>query len=794
MQKIFRRVDPDLLSILALLAFGLVAYANSFNAAFQYDDFLHILKNEALLDLTDLSRIFHYGEERFLPHLTLAINYKISKFDPISYHIFNFFIHYIATIFLYFLFLEILDTPAMQEVELKFSKRIGAFLVAGIFFLHPLQTESVTYIIQRAESMAGMLYLATLFFYVKARNVRSRRGLWGCAMLAGIAALSAAFSKETAVTLPVMIMVFELFFFNTSIKDLLRTKLFLFILVPAAVILWFKLKPLMRTDFFHDPGPGMGFTRKQYLLTQFCVLLTYLRLFFWPVGQNIDWDYPLATNFFALKTLSSFLSLLALLVFAFFAYRRLRLLSLGIVAFFLTLAPTSSVIPLRDVIFEHRMYLAVAFLAMGCVHVFSYGLERVREISPRAQAIVPIGSMLVLLSVLSGLTQTRNQVWLSELSLWADAVRKSPNKARVHNNYGRGLYALKYTVTKETKREFETAISLSPDWAVPYHNLAICYFHEGDYPQAIALDLEALERMPNYNEVLYQLGRSYRKLNQWDKSLLYLERLIGRSPGSEFVKAYLDLIEVYLELGLQDEALKLAQAIVQMQDGRLSLDYYRGLAFYKLNDMSKARFYFTKQIEQESRRLLSYLMLGHIAYQAEEYEKAEMAFRKAIEEQKWSAEAHYNLAILLERKGRLLEASEHLEKVLEVDPFAIDASVRLVILYARLVNPSKQTERLRKLLGLHPRSTEYAFLRANQNQDLRQLLYAYEDDFLCRDDSPLLLKKKAIVASLREEYREAIERYQNYLQTLESKKVKKRITKEMLRLEKKLQGKEPLRT
>jgi len=794
MKKNSRGVDPDLISILALLAFGLVAYSNSFNAAFQYDDFHHILGNEAFFDLTDLSRIFHYGKGRFLPYLSLAFNYKISKFDPISYHIFNFFVHYIATIFLYFLFLEIVDTPAMQGVELKPSKRIGAFLVGGIFFLHPLQTESVTYVIQRAESMAGMFYLATLFFYVKARRAGRRHGVLGYSILAGIAALCAAFSKETAVTLPVMIVVFELFFFNTSIKDLLRTKLFLFILVPAAVILLLKLKPLIRTGFFWDPGPGMGFTRKQYLLTQFWVLLTYLRLFFWPAGQNIDWDYPLASNFLALQTFSSFLFLLTLLVLAFFAYRRLRLLSLGIVAFFITLAPTSSVIPLRDVIFEHRMYLAVAFLAIGCVHVFSYGLERIRKISPRAQAIASTCSILVLLSLLSGLTQARNQVWLSELSLWADAVHKSPNKARVHNNYGRGLYTLKNRVTEEAKREFETAIRLSPDWAVPYHNLALCYFQEGEYLQAIVLDLEALERMPTYKEVLYQLGRSYRKLNQWNEARLYLERLIGLSPGSEYIKAYIDLLDVYLEMGLRDQALHLAREMVKMPDGLVPLDYYRGLVFYKLNDMSQAKFYFVKQTEQESQRLSSYLMLGQIQYQAEEYEKAEMAFRRALQEQKWSVEANYNLAILLERNGRFQEAGEHLEKVLEVAPFSIDASVRLVILYDRLQDPAKQTERLRKLLRLHPSSLEYAFLKASQNQDLRQTLYAYEEKFLSSAPSALSSREMAIIASLREDYQQAIERYKRHLQTITKKSKKQRITNEIRRLEGVLEGKEPLRT
>ena len=794
MQKIFRRIDPDLLSILALLALGLVAYANSFNGVFQYDDFHHILKNEALFDLTDLSRIFHYGKGRFLPYLTLALNYKISKFHPISYHTFNFFVHYSAAIFLYFLVLEICKTPAIQSAQLNLPERLGAFLAAGIFLLHPLQTESVTYIIQRAESMAGMFYLAALFFYVKARNAGTRRGLWGYAILAGIAALSAAFSKETSATLPVMIMVFELFFFNTSLKDLFRKKLLWIMMIPAVIILSFKIKPLIRTDFFFDPGPGISLTRKQYLLTQFSVLLTYLRLFFWPAKQNIDWDYPVATSFLSPQTIASFLLLLLLLILAYFTYRRLRLVSLGIIAFFITLAPTSSIIPLRDVIFEHRMYIAVAFLAIAGVQVLFYGTERVRKILPPARAIIPIGSIIVLLSLLTGLTQARNKVWLSELSLWEDAVKKSPNKARAHSNYGRGLFALKNKVSEKAKREFETAIRLSPDWAVPYHNLAICHFQEGDYPQAIALDLQALKKMPNYSEVLYQLGRSYRKLNQWDESRLYLERLIGRSPGAEFIKAYVDLLEVYLELGLQDEAVNLAQAMVQLRDGRLSLDYYRGLAFYKLNDMSKAKLYFTKQIEREPRRLPAYLMLGYIPYQQEEYEEAEMAFRKAIEEQKWSAEAHYNLAILLERDGRLLEASEHLEKVVAVDPFTIDASVHLVILYARLANPSKQTERLRKLLGLHPRSAEYAFLRENQSQDLRRLLYAYEDEFLSKDNSPLSLKKKAIVATLREEYGEAIERYQNYLETVESKREKKRITNEMLRLEQRLQGREPLRT
>jgi tetratricopeptide (TPR) repeat protein len=185
--------------------------------------------------------------------------------------------------------------------------------------------------------------------------------------------------------------------------------------------------------------------------------------------------------------------------------------------------------------------------------------------------------------------------------------------------------------------------------------------------------------------------------------------------------------------------------------------------------------------------------LGQIHYQQQEYKKAEMAFRKALQQQKWSVEAHYNLATLLERKGRFQEASEHLEKVLEVAPFSIDASVRLIILYNRLENPAMQTERLRKLLRVHPSSTEYAFLKESQSQDFRKTLRVYEEKFLVGDSSSYSLRAMAITASLRENYQEAIERYNRYLATLDKQREKQRITNEILRLKGISQGKEPLR-
>jgi tetratricopeptide (TPR) repeat protein len=784
------RVDPDLICLIVLLAFGLVAYSNSFVAAFHLDDTAHILKNDALFNLAKVDKIYAYCKERFLTYFTLAINYKISKFDATSYHIFNFFIHYIAAFFLYFLFIETWKTPALRGSSLKFSKRLAAFLVAAIFLLHPLQTEAVTYVTQRAESMAGMFYLGTLFFYLRARLSLNRRSVWGYYVSAIVCALGAAFSKETSVTLPVMIVIFEVFLFNTSIKDLLRHKIVLILFIPAGLIVAYKLKPLIQQGFFYDSE--ISFTRKEYLLTQFSVLVTYLRLFFWPAEQNLDWDYPLSTNFFQLKTVSSFLFLLVLLLVALLAYRKFRLLSLGIVAFFVILAPTSSVIPIKDLIFEHRMYLPLAFLAMGFVQILFDGLIEIKKMGPRASQIALMVITITLLPLLTSLTHARNEVWMSEISLWRDVVKKSPNKARAHINYGKTLLNYGYGSNEEVKKEFTIASRLCPDCTLPYYNLAIVYFREGDYQNVLRHALKVEKKNPNNRYVLYLVAKTYMKLDKWQEARIYLERLVKLSPGSKFLLAYINLIEVYLKLNLPDKAAEIALATTRLSDDMPRVDYYRGMAFYRLNNLVRARFYFAKQIEHESERTQAYLMLAQVHYLNGEYREAERALRQVLVEDRWSAATHYNLAIILERKNSFEEAIKHLEKARAVAPLSLGISHHLCRLYDQPDDAAKRLELMRNLLNLRPASAEFAFLKANKERNLDETLRQYAEEFLVANPSPASERSLAIIASLREDYPKAIARYQRYLQTINKPGEKERIEKEMNRLEGILNNKEPL--
>ena len=788
--------DLDLPYILALLVFGLLAYSTTFTTTFFFDDIPRIVKNEAIRNLHDLGTIFGYCKERFLIYLTLAANYRLSRLEPMSYHIFNFFIHYVASIFLYLLFIELLKTQAMQKVESPLSKSLAAFLAAGIFLLHPLQTESVTYVIQRTESMAGMFYLATLYFYLRARLGKTAGETLRYGALTGLSAVCAAFSKETAVTLPAMLAIFEVFLFETSIRDLLRNKIFLALLVPAALIVLYKIGPLLQRNFFYDPD--ITFTRKQYVLTQLSVLVTYLRLFFYPFGQNIDWDFPISDSLFVTQTIFSLLLLVVLFALSFVTYRRFRLVALGILGFFLTLAPTSSIIPIKDVIFEHRMYLPVAFLAIGCVYLLCWAIDQLWRASTRAHLVSLLILVVAITSSLTGLTYLRNQVWTSSISLWKDAVEKSPHKARPHNNYGWALYLLGGSVTPQAREEFEIANRLDPAWAIPWHNLAVISFEEGDYKQAIDLDLKALERDSNYLRAVYQLAKSYRELGQLQLAQNYLQQLIKDSPPQAgLLPAYLDLIELNLKTGDRPRALELAGDLTQLSDALEGVDYYRGLAWYRLEDLNQAEFYFSRQATtHENKMVPSWLMLGEIYYQSERPAEAEALFRQILVEQPWSPAAHYNLSVILEESNRISEARKHLETVVGSQPFSLAPRIRLLSLYNHLGENGLRAEAIRSLLGLRTDSTEFSFLKANEDGDLDVTLHAYAERFFTGNpaDSPHQHEQiRAIFATLRGDLAGAINWYERYLLQVNDSVEVKKVEREIHRLETILHGgKEPL--
>jgi hypothetical protein len=350
----------------------------------------------------------------------------------------------------YLLVIISFKTPFLSGAPVsKYSKTIAA-LSALLFICHPVQTESVTYIYQRVTSLSTLFYLLSVVAYIKWRLLNlelestRKKSLFARPLflyLASIiAAVSAMKTKEIAFTLPVMIALYEFTFFGGRIR---RRLMYLFPLFLTMLII-----PLTLLDIDKPAGELIGavsetmrdhtsMSRGDYFFTQFSVVITYIRLIFLPVNQNLDYDYPIYHSFFDTTVLFSFSVLFLIFAFAIYLFHRskhtdksLRLISFGILWFFVALSVESSIIPIPHVIFEHRLYLSSVGVFIAIITLIFIGVLRLKDRWRHADNAAA-ATIFVIVIILTGATYARNEVWKSGISLWQDVINKSPKKARV---------------------------------------------------------------------------------------------------------------------------------------------------------------------------------------------------------------------------------------------------------------------------------------------------------------------------------------------------------------------------
>ncbi len=346
----------NLIAFAIIAVMTLIAYSNTFNAAFHFDD------NPSIVDNIDIKRLtwdtfVHAlsGGTRPIINLSLLFNYQLSGLNVVGWHIFNIGCHIANSIFVYLLVLWTLNLPVLSDQYGYRSRRIALF-ASLLFALHPIQTEAVTYIISRTELIATFFYLATFLFFIKGANTGKFSYIIGSFAMAALA----MGSKEWAVTLPAMLILYDfLFLSNGKLKPVLsRLGWHAFVALS-----WFVLVYTMSTTQMSGAGFGVsgqrGITPLTYLLTSFNVLWTYIRLLILPINQNLDYEYPLAKTLFEYPTLLSFLAHLGVVAASiwFYVKKRWTLIPFGFAWFYIALSPTQSFVPILDVIFEHRVYL-----------------------------------------------------------------------------------------------------------------------------------------------------------------------------------------------------------------------------------------------------------------------------------------------------------------------------------------------------------------------------------------------------------------------------------------------------
>jgi Tfp pilus assembly protein PilF len=578
-KSLFQKTFIHLIFIVIL---GFIAYSNTFHIPFHFDDKRAIAENPIIKDFqyfTSPSKAkvftdhlgYHTFRSRYIGYLTFALNYSIHGLDTTGYHIVNLLIHVCTALLLYLLVHLTFQTPFLLTSGLRGYARQIALVAALLFACHPVQTEAVTYIWQRVASLTTMLYLLSLVLYIKWRlkgtstdsvseNFMSIKSI-ALYLTSVVSAILAMKTKQTAFTLPIIVALYEFMFFREKVEKRIVYLLPLFLTMPII--------PLTLIDIGKPWGDLIGdvsgatrdltqMSRLDYLFTQFRVIVTYLRLIVLPIKQNFNYDYPVFHSFFTTDVFLSFLLLLTIFCSGIYLMNKsrfssphMRIIAFGIFWFFINLSVESSFIPIKEIIFEYRVYLPSVGIFLGTSTVVFFTIQQLSERSKKATKAVA-ALLVVLIILLTGATYARNAVWRDEITMWEDVVKKSPNKARGHNNLGLA-YKSKGLLEKAIE-QYSIAIKLDNTFPYAYLNLGMAYHSVGLLDKAKGYYLQVIKIHSSHYKTYNNLGNIFLSQGLFDKAIRNYEIAIKIKP--DYALGYYNLGLAYQSKGMIEKANK----------------------------------------------------------------------------------------------------------------------------------------------------------------------------------------------------------------------------------------------
>ena len=567
---VFHFLFPHIFEITCLLLVTFTLYAPTLNHAFHLDDQVNIWGNSYIqISSLSIDKLIKAGFEspnskRPVANISFALNYYFNGLKVSGFHIVNIFIHALTGIILFYFVKITIGLPLFKD---RFgAARLIPFFTTLIWLIHPLHTQSVTYIVQRMNSMAAMFFIMAMLFYVKGRLTPERIKkvlFYVVSFITGILALG---SKQNSATLPLFILLYEWYFFqDLRLKTSKKQLLFIATLGGIlAIILYFFLGSSPLDRLFPDYG-SRPFTMAQRLLTQPRVVMHYISLLFYPTPDrlNLDYDFPLSYSLFSpVTTFIAIIIIIGMLGFALFTAKKYRLYSFCILWFLGNLAIESSTIPL-EIIYEHRTYLPSMMAIFLIIIFFHQGFKN---------KYIFIACLVSLSLFYSFGTYSRNKVWQDGLTLWTDCQKKAPNKPRVNQNFGGELLnanraeeaigALQkalYLYTEKVKFQKNINPRKTSDYL---SNLANAYRANEDYNMAIFYYNKALNEYYSSARIHYPLGLCYAKNGRLEEAIYHYNEALKLAPYSPYlgVQANVSLMKNSL-----NEALRMLKFIKKDQ-------------------------------------------------------------------------------------------------------------------------------------------------------------------------------------------------------------------------------------
>lgn len=706
--------------ILVLATVGV--YSFSLQYAFQFDDIDNIVKHFKIRTNT-FSELFFSGT-RWLSYWINAVHYSFGKFDPWSYRLFNVALHCCTGMLVFFVYMLGLSSRSTYDFFKKHALLL-ATMTAGLFLLHPVQTQTVSYVIQgQLEGLAAFFVMSMIFLFLVFNRVHQKYFRYGLMSILWFLACFSSGTKEIAIVSPALLILVDWFFVACGSWTSLKNRLWIHALITVTVLFWYVY--FLRFKFFVDVFSfsaashatiGNLVTQKtcetitpfSFALAQPKVILHYLWMFICPFFLSVDYDYRIPASFFSADCL---LPCICLGIMLYCIQRVCRPLHshLGVFAtvwFLICILPRASFIPSSELVADYKTYLG----SVACMFALASGIVWISEktyvywhtvfLRSLDPARVKQGLLFSFLLALGISTWQRNQVWSSGLAFWADVIRKAPQKARAYNNYGFELAS--YKQFQEAIPYFQKAVELDCAYADAYNNMAVSYgqlgqeklalqslqkclewnpsnaqaynnlasfllrqqqVDEQSYAAATAALHKALELCPHYGKALYNLGRIAYARHEYEKAWQHFHDACtkGDLDNEMGFHAY---AKMSLILKRYDHAIagysKALECVPDDQDLLFNLATAHFLAEHKDTALSL----YEHLLQLYPQDLRAWHNLGELYFNQANIEKALCCFEKTMTDAKDFPRCYLRIAQCYEKLGNYAAAHAMLDKTLK---------------------------------------------------------------------------------------------------------------------------------
>ena len=724
--------------LLLLILANIAVYFNSLKGAFQFDD-LPLIQSHWVEDLDAFDRQVRFSsfENRPVVLWTYALNNTLGKNRVFGFHLFNLAVHIGVTLLIFFTISRTQYLTAGKDFSLRNEPLLSASRASGfplatalLFALHPLNTDSVSYISSRSSLLVTFFYLLALYLFTGLFSRKNKIPKFNLRWVLFIAILISAYmsiaSKLIGATLPFLMGLWYLGFIVSTQKPQFAEKifqlkwgLFLGVFFAGAYIVansWLYIAK--------DQGLEL-YGRMPYFLVQIKVIVFYyLKLFLFPFNLNVDSGLPFSTP--ASDPLIFLAGLVIIGIFFTVARGRNIWVAVGFIWFFITLAPTSSIIPLNDLAVEHRTYLP---MTLGLCMIVGWGARTWRCLM-----------LLVLLPMFALGTATRNNDWISEISLWKDSAQKNPKSTRTHNNLGKAYfekgdlalathhleksvanishfidtqYNIKSAEEFLKRREKITgqksvnkfspseSIGLLAELVEPHYNLASVYLDQGRLDDAEKEYLKTLALRPGHFSSRIGLSSVYNRKGLYDQAIASLKLAINLSnsdPG--FALARLNLGELYGKTGKIENAVTEWEAALKIDPSLLPAYFNLGTAYMVTDKFELAVSAFKHCLKLNSRYEPALFNLAKVYQKQEKWDTSTQQFKSFLEVTGPRPSAYAQIGFNFNRQADWENAQDFLEKSLSLQPNNFNARISLAETLANLGQMKKARELLQTALKM----------------------------------------------------------------------------------------------